>query len=82
MISDQCNLGRSLFNLTKFPIYVGGSLETGNVWRTTDSIKSDDLITSGSIFISTDTKLGPVALGYGFAEDDNTAVYFYLGKNI
>jgi len=81
-ISYQYNLGRKLFNLTRFPIYVGGSLEKGNVWDASDSIKYDELITAGSIFIGTDTNLGPVALGYGFAEDDNTAVYFYLGKNI
>jgi NTE family protein len=81
-VTYQYNLGRSLFNLTKFPIYVGGSLEKGNVWEASDSIRYDELITAGSIFISTDTHLGPVALGYGFAEDDNTAVYFYLGKNL
>jgi NTE family protein len=81
-IAYQYNLGRKLFNLTRFPIYVGGSLETGNVWDASDSIKSDELITAGSIYLSTDTDLGPVALGYGFAEDDNTALYFYLGRNI
>ena len=78
----QYNLGRRLFNLSRFPIYVGGSLETGNVWAASDSIEYDELITAGSIFISTDTNLGPVALGYGFAEGDNSAIYFYLGKNI
>jgi len=81
-IAYQYNLGRRLFNLTRFPIYVGGSLEKGNVWEASDSIKYDELITAASIFISTDTNLGPVAFGYGFAEGDNSAVYFYLGKNI
>ena len=81
-ISYQYNLGRSLFNLTRFPIYVGGSLEKGNVWEASNSIKYDELITAGSIFISTDTNLGPVAFAYGFAEGGNSAVYFYLGNNI
>jgi NTE family protein len=81
-LTYQYNLGRSLFNLSKFPIYVGSSFEQGNVWESSDSIKYDDLITAGSIFISTDTNLGPVALGYGYAEGDNNAVYFYLGKNL
>ncbi|MCP4335370.1 MAG: patatin [Gammaproteobacteria bacterium] len=81
-IAYQYNLGRRLFNLTRFPIYVGGSLEKGNVWEASDSIKYDELITAGSIFISTDTNLGPVALAYGIAESGNSAVYFYLGKHI
>ena len=81
-LTYQYNLGRSLFNLSRFPIYLGGSLEKGNVWESSDSISFSDMITAGSVFISTDTNLGPVALGYGFAEDDNTAIYFYLGKNL
>ncbi|MCP4471092.1 MAG: patatin [Gammaproteobacteria bacterium] len=82
LISYQYNLGQSLFGLTRFPVYVGGSLEAGNVWGTPDSIKYDELIKAGSIFIGTDSKLGPVALGYGLAEGNNSAIYLYLGKNI
>jgi hypothetical protein len=40
------------------------------------------MIAAGSIYMSTDSKLGPVALAYGFSEDNNSSIYFYLGKNI
>ena len=82
LIAYQYNLGRSLFGLRNFPIYAGASLEAGNVWPTSESISVDELIAAGSVYLSTDSKLGPVALAYGFTEDDNSSIYFYLGKNI
>ena len=78
----QYNLGRSFFGLKNFPIYVGGSVEAGNVWGAQDSISYSELISAGSIYLSTDSQLGPVAIAYGVSEDDNSAVYFYLGTNI
>jgi len=78
----QYNLGRSLFGLKNFPIYFGSSIETGNVWSASETIKYSELITAGSVYLSTDSKLGPIAIAYGKAEGDHSAVYFYLGKNI
>lgn len=78
----QYNLGRSLFGLRNFPIYFGSSIETGNVWSASESMSYDEFITAGSVYLSTDSKYGPIALAYGYAEDDNTAVYFYFGKRI
>jgi len=65
-----------------FPLYVGTSIEAGNVWLASETDRLDDLITAGSIFVGTDTRLGPVALAFGFAVGDNNSVYLYLGKNI
>lgn len=81
-IAYQYNLGRSLWGLSDFPIYLGASIEAGNVWLNSESIKFGDLIPASSIFISTDSKLGPVALGIGYADDDSFSVYFYLGTSI
>jgi NTE family protein len=82
VIAYQYNLGRSLFGLESFPIFAGASIETGNVWPADESIDFGDLIKAGSIYLSTDSKLGPIAIAYGFSEDDNRSVYFYLGANI
>jgi NTE family protein len=68
--------------LKNFPIFAGASIEAGNVWPASESIDFDDLIKAGSVYLSTDSKLGPIALAYGFSEDNNHSVYFYLGKNI
>ena len=82
LIAYQYNLGRSLFGLRSFPIYAGVSAEAGNVWPASESIDFGDLIKAGSVYLSTDSKLGPIALAYGFSEDDKRSVYFYLGKNL
>ncbi len=82
MLAYQYDLGKSLLGLTGFPVYIGASIESGNVWLIDEPITLDDLIPAGSIFLSTDSKLGPLALGIGFAEGDNNSVYFYLGKSI
>ncbi len=81
-LAYQYDLGRSLLGLKEFPLYLGVSIETGGVWLASDSITADDLLAAGSLYLGTDTRLGPVALGIGFAEGDQNSVYFYLGKNI
>lgn len=66
------------FNL--LPTYIGGTLELGNVWEEKDQMDFDNAILAGSIFLGMDTFLGPVYLGYGKAEGNHQALYFYLGK--
>lgn len=59
-------------------LYLGGSLEAGNVWD--GSFRTDDLQLAGSIFVGYDTILGPLYLGFGHAEQGRNAGYFYLGR--
>lgn len=77
----QYSINRNLFGLNNFPLRFGVSLETGNVWQAEQEIDTSDLILAGSIYIATDTTLGPIAIGIGSAEGNENAVYFYLGKN-
>lgn len=60
--------------------YGGFSLEAGKVGNPLIATNSDELLKSGSIFVGSDTPLGPAYLGYGRAADGNSAFYFYLGK--
>lgn len=60
--------------------YLGGSLETGNVWDKDEDIKFNSLRLAGSVFIGYDTPFGPFYLGFGHADGGNNAVYFYLGR--
>lgn len=76
----QFDLGRSFLDLEEFPLYLGVSLEAGNVWQQEDAVETD-FIVSNSLYIGTDTSLGPVALGFGRTDDNSQAFYFYLGKN-
>ncbi len=77
----QYSLNRNLFGLNNLPLRFGVSLETGNVWQADQSIDTSDLILAGSLYVATETTLGPIALGIGSAEGNQSAVYFYLGKN-
>lgn len=62
------------------PIYIGGSLEKGNVWQRSEDINFDNTITAGSIFLGLDSPIGPLYLGYGMAESNNQSLYLYIGK--
>ncbi|MGI9204681.1 MAG: patatin-like phospholipase family protein [Woeseiaceae bacterium] len=62
------------------PLYIGGSLEAGNVWQTRDEIDAGSLIVNGSIFAGLDTYLGLLFLGVGISEDGDSSFYLFLGN--
>jgi len=78
----QYNLRGGMFKKTQLPFYLGISAEAGNVWSQESDIELDDLILAGSVYLGTDTKMGPIALGYGFNERSEKSVYFYLGYKL
>ncbi|PKI08092.1 patatin [Shewanella sp. 11B5] len=76
----QYDLGRDVL-ITDLPLYLGTSLEAGNVWFDRDDVDLDDLIYAGSFYLGTDTDWGPAALGFGFTDRGETAFYLFVGKN-
>ncbi|MET0029162.1 MAG: patatin-like phospholipase family protein [Candidatus Thiodiazotropha sp.] len=68
---------RSIF---KLPVYLGASLEAGNVWNRREDIRFDSLIYAGTVNLAIDSPLGPVYLAQGFAEGGRTETYLYLGR--
>jgi NTE family protein len=62
------------------PVYLGLSLEAGNVWQANEDMAFDDLILAGSLFVGLDTILGPIYLAYGRAEHGNDSAYLFLGQ--
>lgn len=62
------------------PLYVGGTLELGNVWQNKSDISTSNAITAGSIFVGSDTILGPIYLAYGLAEGGVDSLYLFVGK--
>ena len=66
-------------------VHVGVSLEGARlnpvipIWR--GKVVSGDLnVYAGSVFMGIDSPLGPLYLGFGYANSDNKAVYLYLGR--
>jgi NTE family protein len=76
----QYDLGRDVL-ITDLPLYLGTSLEAGNVWFDRDDVDLADLIFASSLYLGTDTDWGPAALGFGFTDSGETAFYLFVGKN-
>lgn len=83
----QYDLGREIPGGTGLPLYLGTSIEAGNVWQLKESMSLDEMVTSGSVYLGTDTSFGPavICVGYatsfGYYEEDEVTVFFSLGKN-
>jgi NTE family protein len=60
--------------------YAGGSLEAGNVWEQRSEITGDNLRFGSSLFLGADTFIGPIYLGYGYADGGFGALYLMLGR--
>lgn len=62
------------------PMYMGFSLERGNVWLEKDNISWDNAIGAGSIFLGARTPLGPAYLSYGLTEEGDKTLAIFLGQ--
>lgn len=73
------------FRVAKLPslvgsgIFVGATVEAGNVWDRTRDIGLSSLIWAGSLYGAADTILGPLYLGWGVAEEGRNTFFFSLG---
>ena len=63
-------------------VYAGASLEAGNVWKRLDGTNAHGVVTSGSLFVGVDSKLGPIYLGWGRSEGGRSTVYLYIGSAV
>ncbi len=61
------------------PLFVGASLEVGNVWQNENDIGFDDTLTAGSLWLGADTPLGPAHIAFGVAEGGQESFYLFLG---
>ena len=69
--------GTGFLNL---PMYVGASVEQGNVWDARKDISFGSARTNGSVFLGLDTILGPVYFALGLNDDGSSAYYLFLGR--
>ena len=62
------------------PMYIGASLEAGNVFQNSDDIKLENLIYAGSIYAGMKTPIGPIFIGVGHNDTGSTSLYFSIGS--
>jgi NTE family protein len=94
LYGDRMAFGRMVYQhrLAKFAllegVFTGFSLEAGRIGKPLidktvsglDTPYGGDLVYAGSLFLGADTPLGPVYLGYGYGQGNNSAFYFFLGR--
>ena len=71
---------RKLNDIDLVPAYAGMTLEAGNVWNLEDEVSFGSLRKSVSIFAGAETPIGPVYLAWGYSDNGESTVYFYLGN--
>jgi len=73
-------IGRGGPGYLDVPVYLGMSVEAGNVWQNMSDANFDNLHKDASVFLGLDTFLGPVYLGSGFDDHGDQAFYLFLGR--
>ncbi len=68
------------FGAFKSPLYIGGSFERGNIWESSGAIELGNMLNAGSLFVGSDTFLGPVYLAYGQAQGGMDCFYLFFGN--
>jgi NTE family protein len=72
-------IGRFKSTIIGGGMFLGGSLEAGNVWQDGADVSLSRLKVAASAFLGLDSPLGPVYLGYGFAERGKSSVTVSVG---
>ena len=88
LVGNQAALARAVFyrrtgntsRLFSLPLYVGGSVEAGNVWAERRAFGRGAAVVAGSLFGGLDTPLGPVFLGFGRNSSGADAWYLSFGS--
>lgn len=73
--------GETAPNIFDAPLYVGVSIEAGDVWQTESDISVSDVLVNGSVFAGVDTFFGPLFLGAGLSEGGDSNFYLSLGRS-
>lgn len=63
------------------PVYVGVSLEAGNVWQLRSEVQRGSLLYNGSLFAGVDTFFGALFIGAGLSEGGDSNFYLLLGRS-
>jgi NTE family protein len=61
-------------------LWIGASLEAGNVWERVSQVDLGRLRGGGSLFVGADTGLGPLYLGLTYARRGDASVVLFIGR--
>ncbi len=72
-------VGQAPGGLFDVPLYLGASLESGNVWQSRSDMSLGSGLLHGSLFLGMNTYIGPIILGFGAGEGDVSNLYLFIG---
>ena len=72
-------IGESPGGLFDAPVYLGATLEAGNVWASRSDMSLGSADIHGSLFVGTDTYIGPMLFAFGAGEGGLTNFYLVIG---
>ena len=72
-------IGRGGQGFFDFPVYLGASLEAGNLWQQRSEFGWNGAHKDLSLFFGLDTPLGPLYLGSGYDQSGNNSFFLFLG---
>jgi len=72
-------IGTSAGGLFEVPMYLGASLEAGNVWQTRSDMSLDSALIHGSLYLGMNTYIGPVIIGAGLGQNGYSNFYLLIG---
>ena len=72
-------IGESPGGLFDAPVYLGASLEAGNVWQERRDMSVSSAVLHGSLFVGMDSYLGPMFFAFGAGEGGLTNFYLFIG---
>jgi NTE family protein len=61
-------------------LWIGASLEAGNVWERVSQVDLGRLRGGGSLFVGADTGIGPLYLGLTYARRGDASVVLFIGR--
>lgn len=71
---------RNFSELKILPAFIGASIEYGNVWQRKADISFDNALLNGSVFVGSDTPIGPLYVGLGLGEGGHRSGFLFLGS--
>jgi NTE family protein len=72
-------IGESAGGLFDAPLYLGGTLEAGNVWADRSDMSFGSAALHGSLFVGVDSYIGPMFLAAGLGEGGLSNFYLVIG---
>ena len=78
-LSVYRRIGNSATGLFDAPVYLGATVEAGNVWESRSQISASSALLHGSLFVGVDSYIGPLIFAAGVGEGGSSNVYLFLG---